>query len=383
MSGKVPGWPSLPRVAGTPPRQAHRDLPDGTYEREFGAEGFGGPATHLLHRNPPTGWVDWEGPLRPRAFSLGALGATTESPWDATPVLHNAHLQLRLWRPRGAMDHLVRNADGDELLFVHAGEGDLFCDFGHLLYAEGDYLVLPRGTQWRLSPRQASTLLLIQATNTAYRLPDRGLVGQHAIFDPALLQVPALDEAFRDQQQGAQAERPWRVVIKRRDQRSTVTFPFNPLDTVGWQGTLLPLKINWRDISPLMSHRYHLPPSAHATFVSERFLVCTFVPRPIESEPSALKVPFFHANNDYDEVLFYHRGDFFSRDGIEPGMLSLHPAGFAHGPHPKALAASMAGGKSHTDEVAVMIDARDPLDVAESAGAVEWHDYVKSWSEQP
>jgi homogentisate 1,2-dioxygenase len=132
-----------------------------------------------------------------------------------------------------------------------------------------------------------------------------------------------------------------------------------------------------------MSHRYHLPPSAHATFVSDRFLVCTFCPRPIESDPGALKVPFFHSNNDYDEVLFYHRGDFFSRDGIEPGMLSLHPSGFAHGPHPKALAAGAAGDKKHTDEVAVMVDARDPLEVGGAAEAVEWEGYVRSWSEQP
>ena len=128
-----------------------------------------------------------------------------------------------------------------------------------------------------------------------------------------------------------------------------------------------------------MSHRYHLPPSAHTTFVADRFVVCTFAPRPAETDPEALKVPFFHNNDDYDEVIFYHSGDFFSRDGIDAGMVTLHPCGFAHGPHPKALARMLGGGKAHLDEYAVMLDARDALDVAELPEDVEWPGYVDSW----
>ncbi len=370
--------PALPRVAGVPARQAHADLPAGSYEREFGSDGFYGPATHLLHAHPPTAWSAIEGPLRPRAFDLSALlQASTQSPWDAVPVLHNAALALRLWRCDGRMDHLVRNADGDELLFVHAGEGALFCDFGHLPVSEGDYVLLPRGTQWRLHARAPLTLLLLEATGAAYGLPERGLLGRHALFDPALLQTPALDEAFRAQQD----ERSWRVVIKRGNRLSSMTFPHNPLDTLGWQGDLLPLLINWRQIRPVMSARYHLPPSVHTSFVSERFVVCTFCPRPLESDPGALKLPFFHSNNDYDEVLFYHRGQFTSRDDVKPGMLTLHPGGFPHGPHPKAYAAAARGDKRETDEVAVMVDALDALEVSEQAERVERADYAKSWSE--
>ena len=134
-----------------------------------------------------------------------------------------------------------------------------------------------------------------------------------------------------------------------------------------------------RDIRPLMSHRYHLPPSAHTTFLSSRFVVCTFVPRPFETDPRALKVPFFHNNDDYDEVIFYHAGDFFSRDNIHPGMLTYHPAGFTHGPHPKALKRMFRQEKPATDEYAVMIDTRDPLEVTDAASAVEWTGYVHSW----
>jgi homogentisate 1,2-dioxygenase len=160
---------------------------------------------------------------------------------------------------------------------------------------------------------------------------------------------------------------------------SKVIYPFNPLDVVGWKGDLTVWKINMRDIRPIMSHRYHVPPSVHSTFVADRFVVCTFVPRPIESDPGALKVPFFHSNDDFDEVIFYHQGEFFSRDNIHPGMVTFHPCGFTHGPHPKAFAAGARAAKTMTDEVAVMIDARDPLEMSKAAEAVEDKSYADSW----
>jgi len=323
-------WISFPRVEGTASRQAHVDLPEGTYEREMSKEGFFGPSAQLHHKHPPTGWSDWEGPLKPRAFDLTKLNAAVNSPWDAVEVLHNAHCRI-----------------------------GLYCDFGHLAFGEGDYVMLPRGTQWRITTTQPVTALLVEATNDSYRLPEKGLVGHHAIFDPAMLDTPHLDDAFKAQQVGAEGARPWKVQIKRRGAISTVTYPYNPLDVVGWHGDLMPVKINWRDFRPIMSHRFHMPPSVHTTFAAGRFVVCTFVPRPIETDPGALKVPFFHNNDDYDEVIFYHRGNFFSRDNIHPGMVTLHPCGFPHGPHPKAFAAGAKAARKETDEVAVMIDARN------------------------
>ena len=372
-------WISLPRIEGTASRQAHADLPEGTYERELGKEGFFGPSTQMYHRNPPTAWTDWEGPLRPRAFDLTKLEAAPAGPFGAAEVLTNAQLRLRFWNTEGAMDHLARNSDGDELLFVHEGEGALYCDYGHLRIEAGDYIVIPRGTMWRTDFDGAAALLLIEATNDSYRLPDKGLVGNHAIFDPAMLDTPAIDDAFRAQQTPEGKSETWRIQVKRRNLISTVTYPFNPLDAVGWHGTLAPVRINMRDIRPLMSHRYHLPPSAHTTFLASRFVVCSFVPRPFESDPGALKVPFFHNNDDFDEVIFYHRGDFFSRDNIDRGMVTFHPCGFTHGPHPKALKGMFAPAKSATDEYAVMIDTRDALEVADLPSGVELEDYVRSW----
>ena len=366
---------TFPRIEGQAARQAHVGLPDGSYERELGREGFFGQATHMYHRHPPTGWVRWEGPLKPRALDLTRLSGEEPSPWGAATVLSNASVRLRFWHAPRRMDHLARNGDGDELLFIHAGAGDLFCDYGHLAFAAGDYILLPRGTLWRLECSQPVTALLIEATNGGYSLPDKGLVGPHAIFDPAMLDTPKLDEAFKAQQD----EQEWNVRIKRRQALSTVTYPFNPLDAIGWKGDLAPARINIRDIRPLMSHRYHLPPSAHTTFVGPRFVVCSFVPRPFESDPEALKVPFFHNNDDYDEVIFYHAGDFFSRDNIKPGMVTFHPCGFTHGPHPKALLNAFAPRKAATDEYAVMIAPRDSLALGETFPGVELEPYAQSW----
>jgi homogentisate 1,2-dioxygenase len=377
----MPKYISFPRVEGTASRQAHADLPKGTYERELGKEGFFGPSTQMYHRHPPTGWTSWQGPLRPRAFDLTKLGAGRGTdPWTAPEILTNASLRLRFFALPRSMSDLARNADGDELLFVHEGRGDFFCDYGHLALAASDYVVIPRGTMWRIACERPLRLLLIEATGSSYQLPDRGLVGAHAIFDPAILDVPAIDDAFRAQQEPAGD---WRVQVKRRNQVSTVTYPFNPLDAVGWHGDLAPVRLNVKDIRPLASHRVHLPPSAHTTFVAGRFIVATFVPRPFETDPGAIKVPFFHNNDDYDEVIFYHAGEFFSRDNIKPGMITFHPSGFTHGPHPKALESMLEQKKPATDEIAVMIDARDPLDVGEAAGAIEWTAYSDSWKTKP
>jgi homogentisate 1,2-dioxygenase len=368
-------WIEFPHIEGEASRQAHADLPPGTYEREIGREGFFGPATHLYHRHMPTGWTSFDGPLRPRAFDAVKAVEENGTHHTAPVLLSNARLQMRIWSCVQPMKTLARNSDGDELVFMHQGEGELFCDFGHLSYREGDYIVLPRGTMWRIEPKSRTVALLIEATDSSYRLPDRGLLGPHAQFDPAMLDTPKIDDAFRAQSD----EREWKVTVKRRGALSTITYPFNPLDAVGWKGNLSAVKINWRDIRPVMSHRYHVPPSVHSTFVADRFVVCTFVPRPIESDPGALKVPFFHSNDDFDEVIFYHQGEFFSRDNIHPGMVTFHPCGFTHGPHPKAFAAGAKATKTMTDEVAVMIDARDPLEMSACAEAVEDKGYADSW----
>lgn len=370
-------WISIPKLEGKTSRQAHADLPENTFERELGKEGFYGPSTHMHHLHPPTAWEKIDGPLKPSAFDTNKFQTINGSPWDAVPLLCNNHFKLRFWNAESNMKYLVRNSDGDELLFVHKGKAEYFCDYGHMHIDEGDYLIIPRGTMWRIETSSILVILLIESTNTSFQLPDKGLLGNHAIFDPAILDAPKINQTFKNQQ----TEDDWNVIVKHRGMLSTITYPYNPLDAVGWHGTLMPVRLNWRDIRPVMSHRYHIPPSVHTTFLTQHFIVCTFTPRPLESDPGALRVPFYHNNDDYDEIIFYHKGEFFSRDNIHPGMITLHPSGITHGPHPKAFAAGLHHRRSETDEVALMIDARERVDVLPQAEAIELKDYANSWRE--
>ena len=368
-------WISIPKTEGKTSRQAHADLPENTFERELGKEGFYGPATQMYHQHPPTSWTNIEGPLKPRAFDTQKLQTINNSPWEATPLLSNDYFSFRLWKTQTNMDHLVRNSDGDELLFIHQGEAEIFCDYGHITIREGDYFIIPRGTMWRIETKTSLFVLLIESTNESYQLPEKGLLGNHAIFDPAVLDTPNIDRDFLTQQ----TDDKWKIFVKRKGMLSTLTYPYNPLDAVGWHGTLMPVRLNWRDIRPVMSHRYHIPPSVHTTFITKHFIVCTFTPRPLESDPGALRVPFYHNNDDYEEVIFYHRGKFFSRDNIHPGTITLHPSGITHGPHPKAFAAGKQRARNETDEVAVMLDCREAVDIMPQAEGIEISEYSDSW----
>jgi homogentisate 1,2-dioxygenase len=359
---------------GVAPSQAHVNIPQGLHEEEHGREGFTGPASHLYRRHPPTGWVRIDGPLRPRAFACAALPTPDQRQADAPPVevLRSPDVRVSLSRRTQTMPHFVRNADGDEVQFVHAGRGRFETDYGVLAYEPGDYVVIPKGTTYRTVVEGGESLFLIMETPAPVRLPDRGLLGHHALFDPGVITTPEPAPEAPDD------GREWEVRIKRDGVYTRVTYPFHPIDVVGWKGDLWAAKLNVRDFRPVTSPRYHLPPSVHATFQAGGMLLSTFAPRPLESDPQALRVPFYHRNMDYDEVLFYHRGAFFSRAGIQPGMLTLHPQGIHHGPQPQAVEASK--GKTETNEVAVMIESSRPFTVLPELEPVELKDYALSWS---
>lgn len=371
---------NIPASSGKFAKQAHVGLPKGTYEEELGREGFFGPAAHIYHNNPPTGWTSIEGALRPRAFYLDTFVGTDHD--DVLEHLfYNHEVRIGGWHLAKSMEYLQRNADGDVMLFIHKGVGELVCEFGVLSLTEGDYVVLPRGTTYQISVKKPLFMLVVEAIESRLMLPEKGLLGPHAIFDPGVVQVaqiPAKGNKSKPTEKNA-----WDVYVWLNGEPTVMTYPFDPVDVAGWKGDLFAYKLNWRDIRPLASPRYHLPPSAHTTFVGQGFVVCTFAPRPIESDPDALKVPFFHRNIDFDEVIFYHAGNFFSRDNVRPGMVTWHPRGIHHGPHPKALANQHTRAGQMTDEVAVMVDTRRSLFCASTMPkGAEWVDYVKSWSKK-
>jgi homogentisate 1,2-dioxygenase len=352
-------------------KQAHVDLPEGTVEEEYARRGFAGRTTHLYRTRAPVEWTAIEGDLRPEAIAateLPGLGGD----WLAGRVafLENDDVRLHMARIDAPMPYAFRNADADEIVFVHRGEGRVETDFGPLAYERGDYLVFPRGAAYRLAPKTATTALVVESTGEV-ELPERGLLGRHALFDPDVIEVPSPAPADRTG--------PHVVVVQRRAALSRITYPFDPLaTTVGWKGDLAVWRLNVRDIRPVSSERYHLPPPVHATFTMPNAIVCTFLPRPLETgDPNALRVPFYHSNIDYDEVLFYHDGDFFSRAGIRPGMVTFHPQGIHHGPQREA--AQAAKTKTRTDEQAVMIDTRRPLSLTAAARRAAIPDYFRSW----
>jgi homogentisate 1,2-dioxygenase len=352
-------------------KATHVGIPADLTEEEHGRAAFAGPVSHLYRTIPATAWVDVDGPLRPSAFDLNEL------PRDAyTEVLYNDDLRLGILRWSAPMTDALRNADGDVVAFVHHGSGVLQTDYGPLSYDAGDYLVIPKGTVHRWVPAEESFLLAIESA-AAVTLPDFGLMGRHAVVDPKVLVTPE-PWAEPPADWTGDGNGHWRLRVKRLQAWTTFTYPHNPFTAVGWAGDLAPYRLHVSDIRPVVSPRYHLPPSVHTTFRCGRFDVATFVPRPFETDPESLRVPFFHANVDNDEVIFYSRGDFFSRKGIGEGWLTLHPQGAPHGPQPGA--AERAAAKEIADEIAVMVECVAPLSVTNEAKEAEDPAYTTSWA---
>lgn len=352
----------FPLIKGNVTKQAHVGVPDGTYEEEHARQGFFGRASHLFHLHPPTAWRRIEGPLRPRLLRGQDLPAGA-SDSDGRPIMlmRHATVGIGVVRLTRAPGHFVRNGDGDEVHFIHAGRGTYETDYGPLGYEPGDYLWLPKGTTYRTLPAGDTFGLVIESRRELH-WPERGLLGQHAFIDLAMVETP---EPKPCRAAGEEFE----VRVKRHGEWTSFYYDFHPLDVVGWKGDLVPLRFNVRDLRPVVSLRAQLPPTVHSTLVGPGIGIFTFVPRPFPSEPDVLRVPYYHRNIDNDEVIFYHSGEFMSRRSVEPGSFTLHPQGIDHGPHPKAVEAARA--KDRSNDVAILIETEESLAVTEAGAKVE------------
>lgn len=355
------------KSSGVYTKQAHVKIPEGLYEEEHGRKGFFGRVSQLYHENPPVNWTDIKGDLKPQALPP-AYDKLKEN--ESQTLLGNKDVIINMGFFTKTFDTFLRNADFDELYFIHHGEGRVETTYGHLSYKKGDYLNIPRGTTYKFFVDSPTKILHIESASE-FEEPSRGILGPNALYDQTAIGTP---EAKKGSEQGHH----FVVKIKRLGQWTSVTYPFNPLDVVGWKGSVYPKRLSIYDYCPIMSHRYHIPPSGHTTFVCQNFVICSFVERPLEdSKHGVLKVPFYHSNIDYDEVLFYHQGNFFSRDNIDEGAFTFHPQGIHHGPHPNAFKKS--DDKLYTDEYAVMIDTKYPLHPSEWFQKNENKNYWKSW----
>ncbi|KRF16694.1 homogentisate 1,2-dioxygenase [Nocardioides sp. Soil797] len=386
------------RAAGNvPPKRhtQHRDAGGNLYYEELmGEEGFSSDSSLLYHRGVPSAIVDsqvWElpdqtrtpnHPLKPRHLTLHDLGfdAGADAVTGRRLVLGNNDVRLS-YVVTAVASPLYRNAIGDECVYVESGEGVVETVFGTLSYRAGDYVIIPRATTHRWLPTERSQLYCIEA-NSHIAPPKRylsrfGQLLEHAPYCERDLHGPEF--ATSETELSTDVE----VLVKHRVGGgiggSVMTYATHPFDVVGWDGCLYPYTFNIDDYMPITG-KIHQPPPVHQVFEGHNFVVCNFLPRKVDYHPLSVPVPYYHSNVDSDEVMFYVAGDYEARkgSGINLGSISLHPGGYAHGPQPSAIEASL--GAEFFDESAVMVDTFAPLDLGEAGLNSEDPAYAWTWA---
>ena len=362
-------------IKGRCPKQAHTSLKElgDLVEDELGRNGFQGRVAELYRRHSPIEWTRLEGSYRGWDLSGLALSPADQTAADGGPVklFYNDDVSLWVSRRAAPMPFAFRNVDGDEVYFVHEGEGVFETEFGPIPYEPGDWVVIPKCTTYRVVPSGPHNYFFIIEAVDEIVFPDftaRGL-GRHVPFDPAAIFVPEPQNAAApDEFVGS---REWQVRIKHAGEYSSLFYPFDPLDVVGWKGDLFPFKLNIRDYRTVMSDRIHLMPTSDAVLQARGVIIINRVPRRAESDPETERLPPYHRNADYDEVLFTHSGSFYGAT-LEPASISFQPQGLHHG-FPKAHRDELKGRwREHEwlDRTFVSIDIGRPLKITEEAKAV-------------
>ena len=357
------------------------------HEELFGTIGFDGMSTLLYHEHPPTmvKEVLESEDVKPKiaveknmkAYLLEGfkVPATDDYLSSRTPVLTNSDLTISLAAPRKSMvDYFYKNAQQDEMIFVHEGSGTLYTQMGALNFGPGDYLLIPRGMIQQLHFDTTDNRLFIVESASPIYTPKRyrnwfGQLLEHSPYCERDLRTPEHVPAVNELGD-------FTIKVKKQDMMHNYIYASHPFDVVGWDGFNFPYAFNIKDFEPITG-RVHQPPPVHQTFETNAFVVCSFVPRLYDYHPQSIPAPYNHSNIDSDEVLYYVDGDFMSRNNIERGHITLHPAGIPHGPHPGTYEGSI--GKKGTEEYAVMVDTFKPLMVTEQAIALSDGKYHKSW----
>jgi len=374
-----------------PKRHTQFRKPDGSLYKEelFSTEGFSNLSSLLYHHNPPTQIVQVGEPysiapkivadkqLKHRSLQGFQVQAEEDYLQSRKPVLVNQDCKIILAAPRKSMDdYFFKNADADEVIFVHEGTGTLRSMYGNLRFEPGDYLVIPRGTIYQLAFDQSDNRLFIVESHGPIVPPKRyrnqfGQLLEHAPYCERDIRKPSVLETHDEQGE-------FLFYIKKQDQIYPYHYLNHPFDLVGWDGYLYPYAFSIHNFEPITG-RVHQPPPVHQTFDGKNFVICSFVPRLYDYHPQAIPAPYNHSNIDSDEVLYYVDGDFMSRKHVERGMITLHPGGIPHGPHPGTVEKSI--GAKETKELAVMVDTFHPLQLTEHAAAIEQPEYYQSWLE--
>ncbi len=378
---------------GKIPQKRHTQFekPDGSlyYEQLFGTIGFDGMSSLSYHVHRPTQVkeigkaldvspkIAVEKNITSRKF-IGFDVAPKDDFLEARePLLVNNDVHVGLAAPRKSLtDYFYKNADADEMLFIHKGSGTLKTFLGNIPFEYGDYLIIPRGMIYQIEfDTEDNRILYAESFHPIYT-PKRyrnwfGQLLEHSPFCERDYKLPQDLQTFDEKGE-------FLMKIKKQGMLHQLVYATHPFDVVGWDGYNYPYGFSIHNFEPITG-RVHQPPPVHQTFETGAFVVCSFCPRLYDYHPKAIPAPYNHSNIDSDEVLYYVDGDFMSRTGIGPGYISLHPAGIPHGPHPGTYEASI--GKKGTEELAVMIDTFKPLQVTENALKIDDGKYYKSWLE--
>lgn len=358
-------------------------------EQLFSTEGFSNDYSLLYHCHPPTRIIRTEAQisvapliaeekmLSHRCFEGFRVTPAKDYLSSRVPVLVNNDCHIVLAAPQESLtDYFYKNTDADEVIFIHEGSGLLRTMYGNIPFGYGDYLVIPRGTIYQIRFDTPDNRLFIVESFSPVRYPKRylskfGQLLEHAPYCERDIRGPGELETY--DQAGD-----FLIRAKKKGMMYNLHYGTHPFDVVGWDGCCYPYAFSIHDFEPITG-RVHQPPPVHQTFEANNFVICSFVPRLYDYHPQAIPAPYNHSNIDSDEVLYYVDGDFMSRKNVTRGMITLHPAGIPHGPHPGAVEKSL--GAKETRELAVMVDTFHPLMLTQQALDIENGNYVMSWAE--
>jgi homogentisate 1,2-dioxygenase len=385
----MPHYKSL----GTIPHKRHTQFrkPNGDLysEQLFSTEGFSNDYTLLYHCHPPTQIVKCDDPinvspevaeekmLKHRSLEGFKVEPATDFLESRKAILVNSDCHISLAAPqKSMMDYFYKNADADEMLFIHEGSGVLKTCYGELSFSYGDYIMIPRGCIYQIHFNDEKNRLFIVESFHPMRYPKRYM----SKFGQLMEHSPYCERDIRGPEHLITYDVEGDFIIKTKKQGWLygIHYGTHPFDVVGWDGCCYPYVFSIHDFEPITG-RVHQPPPVHQTFETDAFVVCSFVPRLYDYHPLSIPAPYNHSNIDSDELLYYVDGDFMSRKHVTRGMLTLHPAGIPHGPHPGAVNKSI--GAKETKELAVMIDTFRPLQLTKTALEIENKGYVMSWAE--
>ncbi|MBW7845224.1 MAG: homogentisate 1,2-dioxygenase [Bacteroidia bacterium] len=382
------------RSEGVIPPKRHtvfRKLDGSLYHEELvGTEGFSGISSLVYHLNPPTVVKSFSKPysvkaeiaveenLQARSFQSFHASPNDDYIKSRKTLFINSDMSIGIVAPKKSMtEYFFKNADADEMIFVHKGSGKLYTMYGELAFKYGDYIIIPRGTVYKLDFDTADNHLLLVESYGPIETPNRyrnnyGQFMEHSPFCERDFVFPTNLKTYDEKGDFV-------INIKKKDAIYPYVYGNHPFDVVGWDGCSYPYIFSIFNFEPITG-RIHLPPPIHQTFQGKNFVICSFVPRLYDYHPNAIPASYHHSNIDSNELLYYVDGDFMSRNNIEKGQITLHPPGIPHGPHPGAIERSI--GKKETQELAVMIDPFNPIQITKDALAMEVPDYYMSWMEK-